>query len=78
MNLALYSPSPEAQRQLLDDLLHKRNSHLLERLQEELSQTNIIIVPWGAAHMPGIAGMLQKNGFHLTETKDYTVIRFFR
>jgi hypothetical protein len=78
MNLALYSPPPDVQRQLFDDLLHKRNNHLLEKLQDELSQTNIIIVPWGAGHMPGIVEALQKDGFRLTETKDYTVIRFFR
>jgi len=77
MNLAQYSPAPDVQRQLFDDLLNKRNSHLLEKLQGELSQSNIIIIPWGAGHMPGIAEAIKSDGFHLTETKDYTVIRFF-
>jgi hypothetical protein len=78
MKLATYSPSPDVQNQLFDDLLNKRNRHLLGKLRDELWQTNIIIVPWGAGHMPGISEAIQKDGFHLTETKDYTVIRFFR
>jgi len=34
------------------------------------------MVPWGVAHMPGIAKEIQKLGFHLDETHDYMVIRF--
>jgi hypothetical protein len=33
-------------------------------------------VPWGAAHMPGIAREILKSGFHLAETREYVVIRF--
>jgi len=34
------------------------------------------MVPWGAAHMPGIAREIIKSGFHLAETREYMVIRF--
>jgi hypothetical protein len=78
MKLALYSPPPDVQRQLLDDLIRKRNNHLLEKFRSELSEPGMIIIPWGAGHMPGIAEAIQKDGFHLTGTKDYTIIRFFR
>jgi hypothetical protein len=77
MELALYSPPPAFQQQLWDDLIHKRNRHLLEKLQSELPKSDIIVIPWGAGHMPGIAEAIQKDGFHLTSTKDYTVIGFF-
>jgi len=74
--LANYSAAPEAQTQLLDDLLQKRNQHLLTEIQRHLLAANYLVVPWGVAHMPGLAREIQKSGFHLTETQDYMVIRF--
>jgi hypothetical protein len=41
-----------------------------------LPQSDNIIVPWGAAHMPGLAKEIQKSGFRLDETREYVVIRF--
>ncbi len=74
--LIQYSPSPQIEDQLFDDLLRKRNEHLLEEIQSHLPQTRNIMVPWGVAHMPGIAKEIQKSGFQLDETENYTVIRF--
>jgi hypothetical protein len=48
----------------------------LEELQARLSQSEIFVVPWGAAHMPGIAREIQKSGFRLVETQDYVAIQF--
>ena len=73
-----YPQPPHVEQQLFDDLLTKRNHRLLEELQARLPQTENIIVPWGAAHMPGIAKEIQKAGFRVKETRDYTVIRFGR
>jgi hypothetical protein len=36
------------------------------------------MVPWGVAHMPGLAHEIEKYGFHLSETREITVIRFGR
>jgi hypothetical protein len=66
----------ETETTLFDDLLGKRNQHLLEQIRLRLAQTDYIIVPWGAAHMPTISAEIQKAGFHLVETKKYTVVRF--
>jgi hypothetical protein len=33
-------------------------------------------VPWGVAHMPEIAAEIQKAGFRLNESQDYSVIKF--
>jgi hypothetical protein len=76
LKLARFSPPPHYEEQLLDDLLRKRNRHLLEELTARLPQTEHIIIPWGVAHMPGIAEEIQKSGFRLAETQDYMVIRF--
>jgi hypothetical protein len=76
LQLLRFSPPPHYEEQLLDDLLRKRNRHLLEELRARLSQTEHIIVPWGVAHMPGIAAEIQKAGFRLDETQEYVAIRF--
>jgi hypothetical protein len=76
MKLAQYSPPPNFEQQLFGDLIDKRNEHLLNVLQDELPQSGLIIVPWGAGHMPEFAKALEKDGFHLTGSKEYTVIRF--
>ncbi len=74
--LLQYQPPPNFEAELFNDLLHKRNRHLLVAINEELAKSEILVVPWGAAHMPEIAREIQKSGFHLTATEDRTVIRF--
>lgn len=74
--LMRYSPSPQFEERLFDDILRKRNQHLLEQIQSYLPQSDNIMVPWGVAHMPGLAREIQKSGFHLSETREYVVIRF--
>lgn len=76
LKLLRYSPPPHFEEQLFDDLLLKRNRHLLEQLQARLPESDQLIVPWGVAHMPGISQAIQASGFHLVETREYTVIRF--
>ena len=76
LKLAQYSPPPHFEEQLIDDLLRKRNRRLMEEIHARLSQTENIIVPWGAAHMPEIAKEIQKAGFLLDETREYVAIRF--
>jgi hypothetical protein len=71
-----FSPSPDFEQQLFDDLLRKRNRHLVKELRSRLSQSEKFVVPWGAAHMPEIAREIQKLGFRLEETRDFSVIRF--
>ena len=73
--LMQFSP-PHFEEQLFDDLLRKRNRHLLEEIQTRLSQAEHLIVPWGAAHMPELAREIQKAGFRMNETQEYVAIRF--
>ena len=74
--LMQYSPPPHFQEQLLADLLRKRNRHVLKEIDARLSESENLIVPWGAAHMPEIAKEIQKSGFRVEETHEYTAIRF--
>jgi hypothetical protein len=76
MQLIRYSPSPGFERELLDDLLRNRNRHLVDELRGRLADAEKFVVPWGAAHMPGIAREIQALGFRLDETQDFVVIRF--
>ncbi len=73
----LMKPTPPGlEKQLIDDILTKRNHHLLEMLKARLPSSEHIVVPWGAAHMPEIAREIQKLGFHQAETQDFRAIRF--
>ncbi|MCX6927278.1 MAG: hypothetical protein NT154_29350 [Verrucomicrobia bacterium] len=74
--LLQYSPPPHFEEQLIDDLLRKRNRYLVNEIQARLPQSEHIIVPWGAAHMPGIADGIQSAGFHVCASREYIVIRF--
>ena len=74
--LSQFSPPSHFEDQLLDDLIHKRNQHLLGEIYSRLSDSENIIVPWGVAHMPEIAREIQKSGFRLEKTQDYIAIRF--
>jgi len=68
--------TPGLEKVLLDDILTKRNHHLLGVIQEWLPQAQTIIVPWGAAHMAETAREIQKLGFRQTGSREYTAIRF--
>ncbi|HWH69611.1 MAG TPA: hypothetical protein VNT26_09515, partial [Candidatus Sulfotelmatobacter sp.] len=70
------SPPPQIMEQIFDDIIKKRNRHLLDEIQARLPQSEHLIVPWGAAHMPGLAGEIQRSGFRLHKSRDFQVIRF--
>jgi hypothetical protein len=74
--LAEYPQPAGFQEQLINDLVTKRNQHLLKEIRTHLTQSDDIVVPWGAGHMPGLAKELEKTGFHLEGTKDYLAIGF--
>lgn len=73
----LSQPSPaDLPQRLFNDLLVTRNNHLLDVLHERLPRANHLIVPWGAAHMPGISEGVLKAGFRLQDTEEFMAIRF--
>ena len=76
--LSDYKPSDEDMDQCWDDLLGKRNLNLLAGIADWLPKSETIIVPWGAAHMPGIASGIQEMGFRCNEEQGITAIPFMR
>ena len=76
LKILSFSPPPGFERELFDDLLNKRNQHLITELKAHLPESDTFVVPWGAAHMPGLSKEVQAAGFRLAETQDYTVIGF--
>jgi hypothetical protein len=73
----LLQPAPaDLPENLFHDLLTRRNERLLTVLREQLRHSDHVIIPWGAAHMPGISAGVLQAGFRLQETKDYLAIRF--
>jgi len=76
LKMMQYSPPPHFEEELFDDLLKKRNRRLLQEIHAQLSQSDSLIVPWGAAHMPELAREIQKLGFRLDSTREQIAIRF--
>jgi hypothetical protein len=73
----LMKPTPPGlEKRLMEDILTKRNRHLLKVLHEHLPESRHIIIPWGAAHMPEIAREIEKSGFRPGATREYHAIRF--
>jgi hypothetical protein len=70
------SSQPNIEQQIFNDVLLKRNRRVVHEIETQLAHADNIIVPWGAAHMPGIAAEIQKLGFHVSESEEYVAIRF--
>ena len=41
-----------------------------------LARAETVTVPWGAAHMPGLAKGLEERGFRLVQQQEFEVVRF--
>ena len=76
LKLAQFKPTEAAMNQCWDDLLAKRNRKLVAEIASRLPNTETIIVPWGAAHMPGISAEIQKMGFRCGAEQEITAIPF--
>jgi hypothetical protein len=76
VRMLMKSSDPKVGERLWDDLLTKRNEHLLQEIQTELAKTKTIVVPWGAMHMPGLAAEIEKSGFRVSRTRDFEVMNF--
>jgi len=76
LRLIQYPEPPGFEQELFGDLLGKRNSHLVQEIHDWLPRSDSLVVPWGAAHMPGIAREIQKSGFRVGSTREFVAIRF--
>jgi hypothetical protein len=62
--------TPAMYQTLLDDILHRRNRVLISHLKRSLERYDIIVVPWGAMHMPEIEGEVLRQGFRRDKEYD--------
>jgi uncharacterized protein YbaP (TraB family) len=76
LELVSKGQDPRLADQLWRDLLIARNEHLLNEIEAGLVETGTVMVPWGAAHMPGLAAGIQKAGFKLSASRKYQVANF--
>jgi len=56
----------ETSKIIFSDILNFRNERLLTKLNEELTKSKLIVIPWGAAHMHDIEMQIKKIGFEPT------------
>jgi hypothetical protein len=56
-------------RGVVDDVLEKRNQHVLGRIDEALARRPRVVVPWGALHLGGIEAGLFERGFALASSE---------
>jgi len=66
----------EVARIIYEDLLGKRNAHLMEVFRSKLHKYDELFIPWGALHLQGIEADLQKDGFHQVSEQYNTVFRW--
>jgi len=75
-----YSKSREILEQgaqsLSTDLLDKRNAHLEVEIRQALDVHTLVIVPWGARHMPDVQKEIERWGFVETERVQREAFRF--
>ena len=71
-----HGEDPDVAKQLWEDILFLRNRHLLEEIQSGLRESDVLVVPWGAAHMPGVAEGIRTLGFKSSDTEEFKVVLF--
>ncbi|MFT5131584.1 MAG: hypothetical protein ACI9SC_000043 [Gammaproteobacteria bacterium] len=62
---------------IIKDIIEKRNTVLLRHLHSALLESDSIIIPWGAMHMPEIQADLLDKGFAQGDSTEHLAIEFF-
>ncbi len=58
---------PGAEEAIARDLIERRNAHVLGEIRRALKEGEVVVVvPWGAMHLPGIEAELVAEGFRET------------
>ncbi|MDD2709621.1 MAG: hypothetical protein PHV34_16670 [Verrucomicrobiae bacterium] len=61
---------------LYSDLLELRNRRCLEEVAPALEEYDLVVIPWGAAHMPGIEKGILERGFRRSSSNEWFVVRW--
>jgi len=67
---------PELTDQLFADILDLRNAHLIGELDAALSAFAVVVVPWGAYHLPEVATAVESRGFALVAEERVVLIPY--
>jgi len=65
---------PELWASLVEDVLDRRNEHLVAQIDESLGEYERIVVPWGALHLPVIEAAVFDRGFEETSRVRHRLI----
>jgi hypothetical protein len=68
--------TPEKEAEVFLEIIDKRNATLLQHLDRALLGYDVIAVPWGALHMPGLERALLERGFSLAATETRLAVGF--
>lgn len=60
---------PELAALVMQDIVENRNHFVIEMIRQSLADYHVVVVPWGAMHMPGISDAVIEMGFTETSTK---------
>jgi len=70
------SGDPKVIEAVLDDVLNRRNDHLIGEVDRALTEFDVVVVPWGALHMPFLDEEVRKRGFKEESSRDFRLFRF--
>ncbi len=74
--LSQLTSRPETVSTALNEILELRNQRLMQHITGALGEYSHVIVPWGAAHMPGLEQAIVELGFELSRTEERRLLRF--
>lgn len=62
--------TPELIANIKNDIIDKRNEKVISMLETAVEKFSLVIVPWGAMHMPAIEESVKKMGFIIVKTNE--------
>lgn len=62
---------------VMQDILHMRNQNLMKEIQSSMKNYQLVVVAWGAMHMPEIEAWLRKNKFKQSEQIERKALAFW-
>ena len=61
---------------IMEDIVDKRNDRLLAEFERRQENYDVIVIPWGALHMPGIEAAITAKGYELGVEQYRPLVRF--
>jgi hypothetical protein len=65
---------PELWTSLMEDILVRRNEHLIGEIDSSLGEYERIVIPWGALHLPAIENAISERGFERVSSVRHRLI----